>query len=188
MCYKCRLLVNTIYGWHLSDPTGRATSDSYPLWSLGRRKKKGIYTNEKWVPKRVLFGNPWVIQNLKKSAQKTQTPYSLHDFFFILLFFLLDQQVFEQFYHFKQTCLENSFQSFNITTHIFQFPSWFWSNPESQKANQLKSYSLWLGPHLYLQISMEIKSIISAKSEHQLLGTKVKQHNQGILFHLTLWN
>lgn len=37
---------------------------------------------------------------------------------------------------------------------------------QTQKANQLKSYSLWLGPHLYLQISMEIKSI-SAKSEHR---------------------
>jgi len=35
---------------------------------------------------------------------------------------------------------------------------------------------------------MEIKSIISAKGEHQLLGTKVKQHNQDILVHLTLCN
>jgi len=35
---------------------------------------------------------------------------------------------------------------------------------------------------------MEIKSVISATSEHHSLGTKVRQRNQGILFHLALWN
>lgn len=151
----------------------------------GEEEKKG-YTqiNQKWVPKCVLFGNPWLTQSFKKSVQKTQMPYSLHDFYYYYIYIFKISMSLSSFTTLSRLVLKTVFRVLTLPYISLNF---YLDFDQTQKANQLKSYSLWLGRHLYLQISMEIKSI-SAKSEHRLLGTKVKQHNQGILFHLTLWN
>lgn len=83
----------------------------------------------------VLFWNKKPVQNIHTPLRPHEDPSAI-------------SRSQKQFYHFKQTSLENSLQNFNINIHL-NFNLDF---DQAQKPNQLKSYSLWLGPHLYVQI------------------------------------